>query len=642
LAAREQYAGRGWKTVPLTEGKTPNGVKAWQTKAFSADDFNRAWAREAEKLKDKFAPGVGVQLGPASQIIDPEWDNEEQFAELVELCGGSLPNGPQFTSTRGGHALFQWDDRLAHIGATVEFPSGLKVRVGGTAGAQSAFPPSPGKAWVEGTENLPVPAAPESLIAALLANAKATKVTGDDVVWSEHQFSDDQLAACREALAAKPDAIEGQNGHDAAFHLMAEICRHIGNREQAEALALEVNQTKCLPPFDDDEILRKLDEAAKAEPPRGHAVDDFEPVAPWDVPQSGKPFPYKFYTSAQLAAADLRVEFLIDRAMVAAQPMFIAGPSKTLKTSLAIDAAIALASKGKFLDAFEVNRQCGVVVMSGESGLPVIRDTAEAQCRRRGLSLASMDQLHWSADLPEFGDKLHVEAVDAALQWFNADVLVVDPLYLALKGDEASNAQIQGRLIRTIAQVCERLGVVLVVAAHTKKLDHFQPLTLNDIAYSAAPQFAGQWWLVNRRSRFVEGSGRHGLWLSIGGRAKFSSVWEVDVTETEADDFSPPRWEVEVRDASQASSQKQSAKVDEAREKVEAFFLRNGNEAVSQSKLQKQTGIRWERLNDVLTAMLLEGEIEHADYVGQWNKVQPNGVRLAKVLRPSEAPTEGA
>jgi hypothetical protein len=625
LAARSDYESRGWKCVPLTDGKSPRGVVAWQSRTFTADDFATA-------------TGVGVQIGPCSGIIDAEWDTPAQHDKLVELCG-QLPDGPEFSSRQGGHKLFAWSDDLAAIGSAVaDFEcadgSTLKIRVGaGGKGAQSAFPPSPNKAWLPGKSpaEIGVPPIPASLLAAMLAAAagKGSRASGP-AEWSNHAFSESQRAACREALAELPDAVSGENGQTKLMSAMRCIRRHVGNYEQALELAAWFNDEKCVPPFDETEVERKLNESD--EPPRRHADDDFDAIAPWD----GGKFPYKFYSSAELDAADFRIEFLIDNALVAGQPLFIAGPSKSLKTSIMLDAAVALASQGSFLDTFTVNRRCGVVVMSGESGLPVIRETAQALCRRRGLSLASLGNLQWSGDLPEFGDPLHAAAIEQALRWFGADVLFIDPLYLALPAEDAANSGVQGRLIRSLVRVCEKLGVVLGVAAHTRKLDHSQPLSLNEIAYSAGPQIAGQWWLLNRREKYADGSGEHRLWLSIGGRAKFSSVWGVDVTERAGDGLVDAEWGVTTFAASAAKSadreRRQGDKAEDDAQRIRDYFARIGNAPRSRTAVGREalgTSNR-SRIDGAIDYLAIVGDLESCDCNDGRNRpVAGGGVRLS-------------
>ena len=80
-------------------------------------------------------------------------------------------------------------------------------------------------------------------------------------------------------------------------------------------------------------------------------------------------------TMAELMRADVSVEYLIDGILVAKQPILLAGPVKSLKTSILLDLCLALATGKYFLGQFNVTRRVPVAVLTGESGLAVIKET---------------------------------------------------------------------------------------------------------------------------------------------------------------------------------------------------------------------------------------------------------------------------
>ena len=58
--------------------------------------------------------GVGIVLGPAAGVVDLEVDDREQAGPLLaELFPGGPPLTMGWSSSRGEHRLFLWDDRLA-------------------------------------------------------------------------------------------------------------------------------------------------------------------------------------------------------------------------------------------------------------------------------------------------------------------------------------------------------------------------------------------------------------------------------------------------------------------------------------------------------------------------------------------------
>lgn len=95
--------------------------------------------------------GVGVNLGPAGRVVDFEVDGPEGETSLLKLFGGDAVETMGWSSRRGPHALFAWDDRLAGIDpkrrAKVTLPDlpGLEMRFGQGKQSQSACPPTVGE-----------------------------------------------------------------------------------------------------------------------------------------------------------------------------------------------------------------------------------------------------------------------------------------------------------------------------------------------------------------------------------------------------------------------------------------------------------------------------------------------------------------
>src|SRR5262245_39310713 len=81
-------------------------------------------------------------------------------------------------------------------------------------------------------------------------------------------------------------------------------------------------------------------------------------------------FEPEMLTSAELGARmeEQEDEWLVTWMFVKDQPGLIGGPSKTLKTWLAIDMAISLGSQTPFLGYFDVPKRVRTWFLSGESG----------------------------------------------------------------------------------------------------------------------------------------------------------------------------------------------------------------------------------------------------------------------------------
>src|SRR5271157_3862159 len=90
--------------------KSPIGDE-WQNHAISYEDAMR-W------LADYPSFNLGILLGPGSGVIDAECDSAEATENFPKLFREIQT--PSWQSTRGGHHLLRWDDRLARLGAVVK------------------------------------------------------------------------------------------------------------------------------------------------------------------------------------------------------------------------------------------------------------------------------------------------------------------------------------------------------------------------------------------------------------------------------------------------------------------------------------------------------------------------------------------
>lgn len=288
------------------------------------------------------------------------------------------------------------------------------------------------------------------------------------------------------------------------------------------------------------------------------------------------PIHFTTITSADLDSIIYETQYLIDEILVDQQPCLIAGPHKALKTNLLVALAIALASGMRFLGVFKVREIVRVGVMSGESGLATLQETARRICREIGVRLAELDNLIWSSDLPIFGHAAHMEALREFIQANELRVLAVDPAYLCtpLAADKGNNLFAIGELLRSVNDVCQRCGCTLIICHHMKKTNlGYDPPELADAAWSGWAEWARQWLLINRREPFnPDSDGQHHLWLAAGGSAGHAGLWGLDVTEGRRSDPSGRRWEVSIRAASEVrTEEKDGRKAERKRQELAAF-----------------------------------------------------------------------
>ena len=266
---------------------------------------------------------------------------------------------------------------------------------------------------------------------------------------------------------------------------------------------------------------------------------------------------FPLFTGSALNAVAHETRYLIPGILAAGQTSAMLGPFKTLKTSLALDLAIAVASGRPFLGRFPVAETGRVLFLAGDAGLPALQAKARRICAARGLSLAAIENLVICPQVPQLDSPFDLMALEELLLVQKPLLLVIDPADLALggksrgKGDPSDVRQMLGELTR----LADAVGCTVLIVQHAKPPRKAgDPATLDELAGNGLAESAGQWLLVSRRRPFAVGSGRHELWLTTGNRLGDQGLWEIDVDETLATDEkittggNARRWQTTVRE----------------------------------------------------------------------------------------------
>jgi hypothetical protein len=342
----------------------------------------------------------------------------------------------------------------------------------------------------------------------------------------------------------------------------------------------------------------------------------------------------------QLATGDYRLEYLIDGLLVQGQPGFLGGPKKSLKTSLALDLGLSLVTGGCFLGKFRVNARRRVVILSGESGLATLQETALRVCLAMGIELADVDGFTICTTLPRLNNESDLTECQQFLIDAGAEVAIFDPLYLMLSGDDAGNLFKQGALLRNVSEACTSVNVTPLLCHHTKStgIDPFAPAELDHLAWSGCAEFARQWLLVSRREQYEPGSGIHRLWLTAGGSAGHSGLWGVDVDEGHQTDPGGRRWEVAVdkADAARDAAAERKAQAKESdyqrlfaddRTKVCRLLAKHAD-GKSKTFIRDHCGVSSRRWPSVFAAMFEAGDLVECEIIVSNKKTPQPGYRL--------------
>lgn len=252
-------------------------------------------------------------------------------------------------------------------------------------------------------------------------------------------------------------------------------------------------------------------------------------------------------TGEELCEGDYTIDWLIENTLVAGEMAIIGGGFKCLKTSKLIDMAVSLVSGAPFLGKLKVLKKCRVLFLSGESGLSILQSTVHRVLRSKGLKPEDVKNLTIVPDLPKLSDPTSCLKLARSIGKYRADVVIVDPLYLCLGGKNHGDIFDQGPLLASVRDLCRSLNVTPLFAHHvTKQASKSRtPPQLSDLSQAGFAEFAAQWLLLGRREEYRPDQPHH-LWLSVGGRAGHSALYQLEVDEGSIHDPGGRKWDVTI------------------------------------------------------------------------------------------------
>jgi hypothetical protein len=349
---------------------------------------------------------------------------------------------------------------------------------------------------------------------------------------------------------------------------------------------------------------------------------------------------YPVITAADLATTLYDVEFFIDGLVPVGQPQGRFGAKKALKTTLACAEGFSIATGLSFLNYFRVNRTARVGFFSGESGMGTIQETMLRIARSFDTDLAQVDMV-FSDRLPMLGDLRHMDALEKYILDNGIELLYVDPAYLAMltAGNEGSLFAM-GALLRSLSELCQRVKCTPILLHHMRKsvVDPYSPGDLDDASWSGFAEFCRSWMLINRREKYLPGSGCHRLWLSVGGSIGHGGLWGLNIEEGQYTGPGSRIWQVEVvkaedvRDevaesAAAAREEKQNDKLAQSKRAfVRALAKHPGGETVK--AIRDAAGLSGTIATMTLAALIEEGAVVACDVSKPNRKAPYEGYRL--------------
>jgi hypothetical protein len=603
-ARGERYPQNG--TIATAKGKEPFRM-AWGTERWAWDDVEK----EIRAIPGR---GFGIVMGPGRApggrwLMDGEGDSPEAETSYLKLVGEEPVNTMGWFSRRGKHRLLTVDGErflalLADSGGAGKkgepgvfhhpmFP-GLELRISGTnqqgkiKQVQSVAAPCLGE---DGEPRIWLPCQdlaelPDRAYVTLedIAEHLAMRVVDDDQhhesngkadpsLWSDvvvrekdstgttpqHAWFRDALADEAAAVASTPKGGRRNRLRDAAYTLGGQLHHGYLDEYQVVRALTEAGAKSGLDPGRVKETVDDGLTAGKAKPLAWPDRLDRPGEERSSSTSSERPKP----PPLDLGMIDARAMFgpvapprwFVNRVIVADQPTIFGGPLKTLKTSILLDLLISLGSGTKFLGHFTVPQPVRVGMISGETGRYVLRANALEMARTRGIDIEQNENVFFGFTVPNLADDEHLIVVEKMLRQHKLEVLILDPFYLSLHGEDIDPKSMfsMGPALSKFGKLCLDAGCLPIMAHHFTKsrLEPYAPPELNELAYGGVSQWMRQWCLVTRRSPYKD-DGRHEFHWRHGGSFGHSGERSLDIETGIVDEnFNGRKWVVSVRSTSE-------------------------------------------------------------------------------------------
>jgi chemotaxis protein histidine kinase CheA len=243
-------------------------------------------------------------------------------------------------------------------------------------------------------------------------------------------------------------------------------------------------------------------------------------------------------------------DWLVPGLVVEYQLLVIGGPAKCLKTSIALDLAVSAATGTPFLGHFPAGPALkGVIVFTAESGEKAVGNTVRRICAARGVPVPQNLVVFHKA--PDLTVKKMVTHLGHLVRKYNAGLVILDPLYLALglSADVKPESMFSmGPVLRRFVDACTETWATPVIVHHASQgLRPGRRMLLQNLSHAGLGQIARQWLLVNHRTPHDSVTGTSSLVMTTGGSMGHGDDYKVDVTEGKLNaDFSGRTWDVTV------------------------------------------------------------------------------------------------
>lgn len=462
------------------------GLRVFRIKRGTKNHFiDKDWVTSATSDPTEIHVGdynIGV-LTDGHVVIDV--DAHKRGYESLASFGDTLPRTFKVRTPNGGCHLYYKAPPGAEFSGSVEaLAAGIDVR------AHHNYVVGPGSIFEDRfyvvEDDAPIVPLPtwlaQRLTAARQRAQDAGKVLGEVDTPSAIESARNYL------LHAAPEAVEGSGGDNTSYKVACAVLDRGVSPETALELMLENWNDRCSPPWEPDDLDRKVQNAAQH---RQAAVGRDNPAAGFcvvELPDHIKdPFAsrvWRYDDTAESVAAIPPRAWIVPGQLIRENITILAAPGATAKSTWSLQMAIAVATGEGQLIGADIAERTEVLVINNEDPLDEMRRRLAAACTHFEIDFMSIrHKVHlFSGHGNKFklarrgGGKMQIvegELLPFLLNYVrenNIGVVVFDPLVSVHESNENDNTEMQ-RVMDILVSVVAKTKAAGLGIHHTSKPD---------------------------------------------------------------------------------------------------------------------------------------------------------------------------
>lgn len=251
------------------------------------------------------------------------------------------------------------------------------------------------------------------------------------------------------------------------------------------------------------------------------------------------PVDFRPLNSDAFDEADLRDDWIMEGILARNLPTVIGGPSKSYKTTIAIELAISVSTGSSFLAFGRCPQPQRVAFLSGENAMSDLRRIARKLCASRYKSLGDCDII-WSGVLPLLSSSADRKSLCTFLRNRGIKVVIIDSIDQCLfspgRPPSVLGCPVVAPIINAATRACLRAGATPIFVSSLPEDLPSNNAEPKDLCVPGLGSIARQWILLGRPNLGANKL-KPKMTMTLGGNSGHVGRWSLEFNELRDRDY---------------------------------------------------------------------------------------------------------